>query len=832
MRGSDRWALISLLVLVVVVSAVYLITAFSRADGPAVAPLDDAYITFQYARQIARGHPYQYNDGDPPTTGMTSPLYGFLLAGFYLLGFTDERLAALALVMGAFWLGLLGWLTYRLTLRLIGKGGDGGGWSAGAAALVLLSGPVQWGCLNGMETGLFAVLSLGALDAFLGGWFGWSALWLGLAGLARPEGLILAGLTWLVALAGDLVRHRRVLWRRVGLLSAAVAVGLVPLLVNWLLTGTVAASGVQAKSWLYNVPFYPAQIAHSVLLFYGGIVERFLGWGASAHWLFPPGLLAFAFAGWVALAAQRRWEVLALTFSWFLVGTLSIATLITALWHYGRYQAPFAPLLSALTFGGLAFLYGRVRGRGRYLAVGGGLALIVASAYTGVRGWEVYRRAVGTVAAQQRVVAEWLRQNLPADARVGVHDAGSLRYLGDRPTYDLIGLTTPDAAVAWRHGAGSVFEVMERSPMRPDYFAIYPDVFSIPYLATTDLFTEELFRVEVPDYAIASAGPVQGVWRADWHLAGSGDRFYQPDVVQRTSGLRLVDELDVAALRDEAAHDVVWWQEVHRPGFPTEVWQMAYRVLPEQEVLDGGRLLTGGIGFDVQTEPGQPLWIVARLHAQEAGAVRVEVDGGDVGRWAYPAVPGQWLETVFRVPAGYITSTQTRLVMRVDADNPDFLHYAPYHYWFLQGEPDVLPVEIGRRIEAVFEGGIHLLGLDLPEGVWRRGDVIPVTLYWQATVVTDSDAKVFLHLYDVAGNLGPQSDGWAYHGTRPPYTWFPGEVVADPRLLILPEGLPVGLYSVEVGLYDPEGLTRLAAYQDGVRRPEDRVLLMIVEVTE
>ena len=35
----------------------------------------------------------------------------------------------------------------------------------------------------------------------------------------------------------------------------------------------------------------------------------------------------------------------------------------------------------------------------------------------------------------------------------------------------------------------------------------------------------------------ASASATQGVWRADWHLAGSGEQFYQPDILARTAGL-------------------------------------------------------------------------------------------------------------------------------------------------------------------------------------------------------------------------------------------------------------------------------------------------------
>ena len=209
--SSHRWWVVVLpIVLVGVVSSSYIITAFTTANGRPVAPLDDAYITYQYARQMARGYPYQYNDGDPPTTGMTSPLFGFLLAGAYLLGFTGERLVAFAVAAGVIWLGLIAWLTYRLASHLPpppppsppARGGAEGGWLLIAAVFVLLSGPVQWGCFNGMETGLFTVLTLAALDAFLAGRTAWCAPWLGLAGLTRPEGLILIGLIWAATLLG------------------------------------------------------------------------------------------------------------------------------------------------------------------------------------------------------------------------------------------------------------------------------------------------------------------------------------------------------------------------------------------------------------------------------------------------------------------------------------------------------------------------------------------------------------------------------------------------------------------------------------------------------
>ncbi len=835
MTVSRYWAAIPFL-LVILISAAYLTISFSAMEGRAVAPLDDAYITFQYARQIARGHPYEYNVGDPPTTGMTSPLFGFLLAGAYLVGLTNESLVAFAVGLGVVWLALIGWLTHRLGHRLAVRNQLNQGWALTATVLVLLAGPVQWGCFNGMETGLFTALSLAALSAFLAERMGLAALCLGLAGLTRTEGLILSVLLCFLASVKGIFSdtshpRRRLTWDVNRPLLVAVLIGLTPYLTNWALTGSLSAAGIRAKSWFLNVPFYPKEIARSILRSYQRIiVGRF---SAGYRWFVPPGLILLSTLGWIALGIRRRWMRLSATLCWFLVGTLSTATLITAHWHMGRYQAPFIPVIIALATFGLAFLWQRTRRPWQRIGLCSlALYMLLASGYSSLHHLQQYRLSVLTMSRQQLPIADWLRENLAPGTRVGVHDTGSLRYVGQRPTYDVIGLTTQDAAIAWRHGAGSVFESMEHSPMRPSYFAIYPDAFSIPYLAATDLFAEKLLRVEVPDYAVASAGPVQGVWRADWHLAGSGEEMHQSDILERTRGLELVDALDVANLDDEAAHQVEWWQEVKRPGFPTEVWQMTYRVPPQQEVLDGGRLLTGGIAFDAHTEPGEELWIVVRLHAQQAGGVRVETDGQEAGYWAYPSVPGHWLETTFQVPGDQISRSRTRVTLRVDADNPTFQHYALYHVWLLQGDAKERAWTIERRSGVTFGESLSLLGFDPPNGPWRPGDVLPVALYWQAMTSTQSDAKVFLHLYDAAGNLVAQSDGWAFHGTRPPYTWPPGGIVEDPRMLSLPDTLAPGEYSLDVGLYHPDGSGRLRAYRDGVRQAEDRVVLTRIDVVE
>jgi hypothetical protein len=373
---------------------------------------------------------------------------------------------------------------------------------------------------------------------------------------------------------------------------------------------------------------------------------------------------------------------------------------------------------------------------------------------------------------------------------------------------------------------------MENSPMRPDYFAIYPNAFSIPYLVDTDLFAEELLLVDVPYAYIASAEPVQGIWRADWSLANSGTVPHQPDILARTHDLTLTDALDIADLEDEAAHNVHWWQSQLRPGFPTEVHQLRYRVDPTREALDGGRLLNGGLTFRTTSQPGQTLWLIARVHAHEGGAVYVNVDGETIGRWAYPQIAGEWLETMFRIPAEFITGRQTEITLEVDTNTLGFVHYAPYYLWSMQGNVAFPDPEISQPIDNVaFDETISLLGYDLPAFTWQPGDTVPLTLYWQATQRTPTDAKVFVHLYNADdGTPVAQADGRPYFGTRPPYTWLPDEIIEDPITLYLPEDIAPGTYTIKVGLYYPDGSGRLTAYQDDVPQEEDRFLLTIIQV--
>ncbi len=101
------------------------------------------------------------------------------------------------------------------------------------------------------------------------------------------------------------------------------------------------------------------------------------------------------------------------------------------------------------------------------------------------------------------------------------------------------------------------------------------------------------------------------------------------------------------------------------------------------------------------------------------------------------------------------------------------------------------------------EGGhIRLVSYSpLPEHV-RPGDIIPITLMWQADALPQQRYKVFLHLLDENGQLVAQRDSEPVGGWRPTTTWAVNESVEDNYGLLVPLVLPSGNYTLLLGLYD------------------------------
>jgi 4-amino-4-deoxy-L-arabinose transferase-like glycosyltransferase len=137
--------------------------------------------------------------------------------------------------------------------------------------------------------------------------------------------------------------------------------------------------------------------------------------------------------------------------------------------------------------------------------------------------------------------------------------------------------------------------------------------------------------------------------------------------------------------------------------------------------------------------------------------------------------------------------------------------------------------QAGVGIDADFDGQIRLVSHSpLPQRI-SSGEILRLTLIWQADAQIDRDYKVYVHLVDAEGNIVAQRDSEPVAGWHPTSGWRFGEVVRDRHGLTTTPDVVAGEYGVQVGLYDSEG-QRLSVLDEAGRLLGDGVSLGAVEV--
>jgi hypothetical protein len=134
-----------------------------------------------------------------------------------------------------------------------------------------------------------------------------------------------------------------------------------------------------------------------------------------------------------------------------------------------------------------------------------------------------------------------------------------------------------------------------------------------------------------------------------------------------------------------------------------------------------------------------------------------------------------------------------------------------------------LPVPLWQE-EARLGDVAKLLAVQLEETAVRRGETLPLTLYWRALAPVDTSYTVFVQVVDDEGLKAGQIDRVPCDGDCPTTTWRPDDVIGEWYDLPIYPDAPPGRYRLVVGMYNlatGERLPRLDAQgnEDGTYVP-------------
>jgi len=470
-------------------------------------PLDDAYIHFRFAQNLASGHGFAFNpDGAVPAS--TSPLWVIVLTVPALLGLP---LWVVAKAYGVVALATAAVLAWRLAARL--------GLTPAAAlvvgALTALDGRLLWAAPSGMEVTLFTALSLAAVLALPERREASAvasprrpparrvlllAALCGLATLARPEGYLLTAVLAVALLAHWRDQARS--WARLLLAAAGLYLLLILPYVAFALLTTgrplpttfyAKASGLGPHTLSTAVTY----LVYYILLTISGNPALLLApLGAVVLWRrraarASRGVLNTprATPGATPRAAPR---VIALvSVSWPLALLIEQAIFSPVLYQGARYVMPLEPFLALWAVVGIERLTRRVPpgeaggARDRWRGALPPLALLVLAALTLTR-WEAYYAAsVRDIDDMHVALGGWVRAHIPAGAPLALNDVGAIGYLSGRPVVDIEGLVTPQF-IALKHElplsrrAADFYAAFHRLGAR--YLIVFPAVY--PWLVT------------------------------------------------------------------------------------------------------------------------------------------------------------------------------------------------------------------------------------------------------------------------------------------------------------------------------------------------------------
>ncbi|MFH1484552.1 MAG: hypothetical protein ABIH46_00630, partial [Chloroflexota bacterium] len=367
---------------------------------------DDPAITYRYAQNIASGAGFIYQRGEQ-VLGTTTPLYALLLSGLY---FASNHLPQVSVAVSALAILGCGVLVFLLCGRHY----------LGAVAGTMVVTDLFFVQSVGMEVPLFGFLTLLGVAFFEKGYLGRTGLVAGLATLTRPDGVVLAGITGLVAL----IRNKRFPFSLAGFYLLV--------LLPWIVFATTYFG-----SPLPNTLAAKAQTVSPTLLIahLADIPGQYVAWNP-LYMIVP-----------VALAFSLRRSMNLVPWAWILAILLGYVVVAPFLQFW--YVSSLVPMLGVLVGRGLVemrdytslVLGENKRFTGKVVSV---FLVLLLAPIPLKAGWDclhLIRTPPHNITYEN--IGVWLRANVPDDALVMAEDVGIIGYLSGKRMLDTFALVSP-----------------------------------------------------------------------------------------------------------------------------------------------------------------------------------------------------------------------------------------------------------------------------------------------------------------------------------------------------------------------------------------------------
>jgi arabinofuranosyltransferase len=428
--------------------------------------VDDAFITFRYAENLANGNGLVYNLGER-VLGTTTPLFTLLIALFNLIGI-GSMTAALCINLTA--AGLTTVILYRWSQHLdLGK-------FAILPAVIYIVFPRSVICdIAGMETALFTLLvTLGLYLLFRRKHFAAITI-ASLATVARPEGWALLALIVGVVIIRD---RRQLLLKAIPILLIAG---------NWLLI-----------AYLYFGAIVPNSLTAKMALYSG--YERFSSWQNLAITLglnSPFGWIIWPLFLLGLIFAFRKDKLLGIIAIW--CGAYLVALIVSGTHVFFWYPAPVYPTSFVIVTIAVVHLLRHVpiakAAHTNWLPAVVSILVIAASLIHLIGRFDYLRQEMATYHDVHITAADYLNQHAAPNDRVLAEDIGYLGYYFRGRIIDRDGLVTPQAAAYNRSGEYRRFA----DSVNAEWLFIDPDYPTALPIVTAPDFAERYEMIPLPD---------------------------------------------------------------------------------------------------------------------------------------------------------------------------------------------------------------------------------------------------------------------------------------------------------------------------------------------